>query len=94
MKRARQGLSPLEQDVIKDAVVIRRQDIAAPPIFDAYSNFYLAMKDMLVSLSENGTEQLFNHGVLDRMIAKCDELATYFHEQSTASWNADRKFPT
>lgn len=80
------GLSLLPEMVVKDAVVIRRQDIAAPPILDAYANFYLSIRELL--LSSPVTDETEEH------IAKCQELAEYFHEQATASWSADRKFPT
>lgn len=93
-KRVQQGLTPLDANVVLDAVVIRRQDMAAPPLLDAYSNFYLAVKDILVTLSENGQESLFNQSQLNERIRKCDELAQYFHEQATASWDTHRKFPT
>jgi hypothetical protein len=82
-KRADVGLVPLDEDIVTDAVVIRRQDMAAPPILDAYASFYLAVKDILES-----------QPVYDQdSVAKCKELADYFHAQAAEAWNADRKFP-
>lgn len=93
-RRSKNGLTMLEESSIPDAVVIRRQDMAAPPILDAYSNFYQSVHELLVSLGEGSMESLFDHGALQQRIDKCSELADYFHEQALASWETDRKFPT
>lgn len=94
INRSKNGLTMLEGNAVEDAVVIRRQDMAAPPIFDAYSNFYLATAEMLKTLGEGTMETLFEHGALQEGIDKCQELADYFHLQAVAAWDTNRKFPT
>lgn len=93
-RRRRQGLPSLDKEIVTDAVVIRRQDMASPPIFDAYSNFYLAMATITKSLMDPMPDDSPGYKQLRSQLAKCFELADYFHAQSVAAWNADRKFPT
>lgn len=83
--RSRASLSMLPQQIVKDAVVIRRQDLAAPPILDAYANFYLSLRELLQESPI--TDEVATH------LAACDRLATYFHDQATAAWETNRKWP-
>lgn len=69
----------VEAVAIKDAVVIRRQDVFAPIAFSSYAD---GVKTAL-SLAEKGpvSEHL-------------DETAIYFYEQARLSWATNRKLPT
>jgi hypothetical protein len=64
--------------ILDDAVVIRRQDIFAPPALDAYSN------SILVSLAMMGPGETKE---------RLKDIASYFHEQAVLSWDTDRKVP-
>jgi hypothetical protein len=91
-RRVQHGLTPLEHHIVTDAVVIRRSDMAAPPIFDAYANFYLAsidqIKTTLMEFPNLDTPALQKH------LQDAQKVADYFHEQAVASWNTERHFPT
>ncbi|HEY7418504.1 MAG TPA: hypothetical protein VH593_25210 [Ktedonobacteraceae bacterium] len=67
--------------VIDDAVVIRRQDIFAPPAFDAYAN------SILVALSLDPEAIHSDYG------QRMQEIADYFHEQAVLAWDTNRKIP-
>lgn len=66
---------------IYDAVVIRRQDVFAPPALDAYAN---AIVTVATVLSQEG---------LTEQAAKLQLVADYFHEQATLAWETKRKMP-
>lgn len=63
---------------IDDAVVIRRQDIFAPPALDTYAN------SIRVALS------ISPPGKINTNLA---DTADYFHQQAVLSWNINRKIP-
>lgn len=63
---------------ISDAVVIRRQDIFAPPVLDAYASSIL----IALQLQEDPSKY-----------AGLRAIADYFHQQATLAWNTQRKVP-
>jgi len=67
---------------ITDAVVIRRQDVFAPPALDAYAN---AMQTAIEVLT-NGTPP---SGTTQRL----QDIADYFHDQAAKAWSEQRKLP-
>lgn len=72
---------------VPDAVVIRRQDIFAPPALDSYANGITLALEVL-SEADGGAD------IYDAEIPKrLREIADYFHEQAQASWNTVRKVP-
>ena len=64
---------------VNDAVVIRRQDIFAPPALDAYANSIM----VAMSLTDGS----------DARLRRLQEIADYFHEQADISWNSKRRIP-
>lgn len=84
------GLSMLSGDIIDDAVVIRRQDVFAPPALDAYANMIQAA---ITIFTDTGG---FIPGVDPEppAIARLREIADYFHEQSELAYaDSQRKIP-
>lgn len=81
-----QGLSERE---VPDAVVIRRQDVFAPPALDAYSNSIMSTVELIGELY---TTEPMPAGLNDKLSGLKD-VSTYFHEQAVESWNTNRKFP-
>lgn len=75
-----EALNNLVGSALPDAVVIRRQDVFAPPALDAYANSIMAALEIVNTLG-NGVPV----GLRD--------IADYFHEQAALSWQADRKIP-
>ncbi|HET7110129.1 MAG TPA: hypothetical protein VFI41_04615 [Gemmatimonadales bacterium] len=73
-----EGMAP----EIEDAVVIRRQDIFAPPALDAYANAIQTCVEVLT----NGTQPTGRAAMLQ-------EIADYFHTQAQKSWAEQRKLP-
>jgi hypothetical protein len=69
---------------VSDAVVIRRQDVFAPPALDAYANSIA----VAVKLARE-----FGGGHNSLMLDDLEAAADYFHEQAVASWETDRKVP-
>jgi hypothetical protein len=67
---------------IEDAVVIRRQDIFAPPALDAYANAITCVVEVLT----NGTVPT------GRTLALQD-IADYFSDQAAKAWTEQRKLP-
>lgn len=63
---------------ISDAVVIRQQDVFAPPALDAYAN------GINVALSLTGPGPVASH---------LRTLADYFHSKAAQSWQMTRKIP-
>lgn len=68
---------------VEDAVVIRRQDVFAPPALDAYANSISVAVEAL-----QGRE-----GVDTALIAKLLKVADYFHSQAQTAWITERKLP-
>lgn len=79
-----EALNNLLSAEIPDAVVIRRQDVFAPPALDAYANAILTG----VEIAKHSGADIDNERV-----AALSEVATFFHEQAVLSWNTNRKFP-
>jgi hypothetical protein len=71
-----------EKTCVADAVVIRRQDVFAPPALDAYAN---AIQTAIAVLC-NGEEPTGR-------TADLREIADYFHEQAVKAWEDKRKMP-
>lgn len=70
-------------DEVEDAVVIRRQDVFAPPALDAYANA------ITVSLCLAHEDSPYSRRELSRL----QDIADYFHEQAQLAWETDRKIP-
>ena len=83
---------------VPDAVVIRRQDVFAPPALDAYANAIQCVVETLEKV-KRGAEVRdekpdrpmdYTPGeIIDRL----RDIADYFHEQATVAWKSDRKLP-
>ncbi len=65
---------------IDDAVVIRRQDVFAPPALDVYANAIQIAIELRGATTVEQRENL-------------RQTADYFHEQAEAAWHTDRKLP-
>ena len=74
-------LALLGEVELNDAVVIRRQDVFAPPALDAYANAITLAAELL---EKSGVDN-DHHGLR--------EIADYFHAQAALSWDTDRKLP-
>lgn len=73
-------------DPVMDAVVIRRQDVFAPPALDTYANgIQIAIEAMLGVGTDNPSPIPGVHRLQD--------IADYFHRQAAASWQSVRKLP-
>lgn len=66
-----------------DAVVIRRQDVFAPPALDAYANAIQCVVETLKALD----------GWDGASVGHLEEVADYFHEQACKAWDSQRKLP-
>lgn len=83
---------------IPDAVVIRRQDVFAPPALDAYANAILCVVTALEGV-KRGAE--IRNEKPDRpidytpgeMAERLQGIADYFHQQATMAWESERKLP-
>lgn len=64
---------------VDDAVVIRRQDVFAPPALDAYAN------SIQVAITAGGVE--------GNARVRLARIADFFHEQAVLSWDTTRKLP-
>lgn len=69
-------------ELVEDAVVIRRQDVFAPPALDAYAN---AMQTAI--------EVLTNGGAPSGRTLALQGIADYFADQAAKSWTEQRKLP-
>ena len=67
---------------LEDAVVIRRQDVFAPPALDAYANAIQVVVEVLT----NGTSP-------SGRSAELQKIADYFHTQAQLAWDTVRKLP-
>lgn len=80
----------LEEGAVDDAVVIRRQDVFAPPALDAYANAIMAAVE--ISLEVSG-----HVGGIDEdpePVKRLREIADYFHAQAEEAYaNSQRKVP-
>lgn len=70
---------------IEDAVVIRRQDVFAPPALDAYGNAILCVVE---AMKTDERPEIVD--TVDRL----QGIADYFHSQANLAWQIrDRKLP-
>lgn len=96
-ERATDGLpSP-----VPDAVVIRRQDVFAPPALDAYANAIQCVIEALnkvngevfeprANVGEFGLEELFTP---KEVAARLRDVADYFSQQAALAYQSTRKLP-
>lgn len=77
----------LDPQPLDDAVVIRRQDIFAPPALDAYANAIQTAIEVMSSGTQNyATIQL-------SAIEGLRGIADYFSDQAAKAWAEQRKLP-
>lgn len=69
-------------ELVDDAVVIRRQDIFAPPALDAYANAL-----------QTAIEVLTNSSAPSGRTAQLQDIADYFSDQAAKSWSEQRRLP-
>lgn len=74
---------------VLDAVVIRRQDVFAPPALDAYSNAIQCVIEALGQVGQHPDLQEEVWGLMNRL----QGIADYFHAQATLAYESDRKLP-
>lgn len=74
---------------IEDAVVIRRQDMFAPPALDSYSNSIQAAIEAV--RAANGDQDITEEAASN--IKRLRDIADYFHDQASISWDTHRKLP-
>ena len=79
------GGAPGEQ--VDDAVVIRRQDVFAPPALDAYAN---AIQTTLEALRAG---DVAGEVTVPAICARLQGIADYFSDQAAKSWTEQRKLP-
>jgi hypothetical protein len=73
---------PPSPSEVEDAVVIRRQDVFAPPALDAYANAITVALELIVEgVSSSDRAKRLRH------------IADYFHQQAELAWNTERKVP-
>lgn len=72
---------------LDDAVVIRRQDVFAPPALDCYANAITVTIEGMKLTDTGSTSE--NHDTRKRL----QDIADYFHEQAAKSWVEVRKLP-
>lgn len=72
----------VDEALLDDAVVIRRQDVFAPPALDAYANAIMCAVEIFKA----------DGGPIGRA-DQLEKIAQYFHEQATMSWDTNRKLP-
>jgi len=73
----------VDEILVADAVVIRRQDMFSPPAFDAYANSIMATVETLK------VAQSTDKATIDRL----NNIAAYFHAQADRAWDTNRKIP-
>lgn len=80
---------------VEDAVVIRRQDVFAPPALEAYANTIMASVEGMASIAElaDGNLDPDAYKQSARMIQALRDIADYFHQQAEASYATKRKLP-
>lgn len=74
---------------VHDAVVIRRQDVFAPPALDAYSNAIQCVIEALHRVPSHPNVYADVNATVDRL----RDTADYFHEQAAKAWTEQRKMP-
>jgi hypothetical protein len=84
-KRSEWGQVAGPAQEVEDAVVIRRQDVFAPPALDAYANaIQVVIETLQLDASEPRTFEL---------MGRLQYIADYFHDQAAKSWSEQRKLP-
>ncbi len=83
---------------VEDAVVIRRQDVFAPPALDAYANSIQACIEIMDDVFfHDAPEAIFDtREQMERAVnqnTRLRAIADYFHEQAAVAWDTDRKLP-
>jgi hypothetical protein len=90
--------SPGLPSPVPDAVVIRRQDVFAPPAFDAYSNAIQCVIEALLKLNrgaeirEEKPDRPWDY-TPDEMAKRLQDIADYFHAQASIAYDSERKLP-
>lgn len=74
----------IEEAAIDDGVVIRRQDVFAPPALECYANGI----QVAIEVAGRTDEAIHN-----RFPQRMQRIADYFHQQAAASWEQPRKLP-
>lgn len=72
-------INALSERVVRDAVVIRRKDVFAPPALEMYAMSI----DVALSLTPGG----------DPRREALKRISAYFHQQATEAWDTDRSVP-
>lgn len=70
-------------EALVDAVVIRRQDVFAPPALDSYANSIITA----IGIVEETI------GGANGLTGRLQGVADYFHNQAVASYHTNRKLP-
>lgn len=73
---------PWWENLVTDAVVIRRQDIFSAPALDAYAN---SIRAALAVLEHDGGPSVIS--------GQLQDIADYFSEQAAKAWIEQRKLP-
>jgi len=73
---------------IHDAVVIRKQDVFAPPALEAYANAIQCVIQTLRSI-DNGMQQSWSNDTLRNL----QKIVDYFHAQAEDAYDMERKLP-
>jgi hypothetical protein len=80
----------LEEQAIPDAIVIRKQDVFAPPALEGYANAIVCVIDSLKHAQKE-------FGIIDAdlaaEIASLQRIADYFKAQADDSYDFQRKLP-
>lgn len=77
--------SGIPGELVEDAVVIRRQDVFAPPALDAYAN---AIQCAIELLAKDASEP---HTF--ETMGRLQIIADHFHDQAAKAWTEPRKIP-
>jgi hypothetical protein len=78
-------------DALEDAVVIRRQDVFAPPALDAYANAIVTVIEALKAIAVDGEDATLEEA--NDQVRRLQAIADYFHTQALMSWDTERKVP-
>lgn len=71
---------------VEDAVVIRCQDVFAPPALDAYGNAILCVIE-----AHHSVPALVDNNI--NRLQQLQDIADYFHRRATEAWQMQRKLP-
>lgn len=82
LHKSQPGCMP-ESLAVEDAVVIRCQDVFAPPALDAYANAISVALELDAACTTEPNPRA----------TQLRAIADYFHEQAVLSWDTDRKLP-